>query len=192
MTRSTASASCSTIWSRRIAGTLRSPRRRSASSRWALAMAASPPLTATYMLRPPSCGCGWCAAGRRRRRARPGSGRRRAESAHGSASTARRNGAASATARWRRWSRCPGPCSDSTLGRRQAVDLQDQRRRAVRIFLRALREILERDQLGRARHQREHRVGRRVRRQARRCGRRDRSATAADACSAGSSHSGVS
>ena len=56
----------------------------------------------------------------------------------------------------------PGPCSDSTLGRRQAVDLQDQRGRAVRIFLLALREILERDQLGRARHQREHRVGRRV------------------------------
>src|SRR5215468_5310424 len=37
------------IWSRRSAGTLRSPRRRSASSAWALAMAASPPLTATYI-----------------------------------------------------------------------------------------------------------------------------------------------
>src|SRR6218665_1063341 len=49
MARSTARPSCSTIWSRRRAGTLRSPRRRSASRRWALAMAASPPFTATYM-----------------------------------------------------------------------------------------------------------------------------------------------
>ena len=78
MTRSTASASCSTIWSSRIAGTERSPRRRSASRRWAFWMAASPPLTATYMAQPSISRCGWCAAGRPAHRARRGSGRRRA------------------------------------------------------------------------------------------------------------------
>src|SRR5262245_53548358 len=49
MTRSTASASCSEIWSSDSAGTERSPRRASASSACAFSIARSPPFTATYM-----------------------------------------------------------------------------------------------------------------------------------------------
>ena len=49
ITRSTASESCSEIWSSDSSGTLGSPRRSCASSRWAFSMARSPPLTATYM-----------------------------------------------------------------------------------------------------------------------------------------------
>src|SRR5262245_60785907 len=49
MTRSTASPSCSEIWSRVTSATFWSPRRALASRRWAFSMARSPPLTATYM-----------------------------------------------------------------------------------------------------------------------------------------------
>src|SRR5260370_13800905 len=49
MTRSTPSESCSEIWSSVTSGTSRSPRRSCASRRWAFSMARSPPLTATYM-----------------------------------------------------------------------------------------------------------------------------------------------
>ena len=48
------------------------------------------------------------------------------------------------------------------LARRQAGDLQDQRRRTVGIFLRSLREILKRNQRRRLGDNSEMRVGRRV------------------------------
>jgi hypothetical protein len=43
----------------------------------------------------------------------------------------------------------------------QALDLQDQRCRSVRVFLRALGEIFERDQVGRIGNEGEMRIGRR-------------------------------
>src|SRR5258708_34811148 len=49
ITRSTARVSCSPIWARLSAGTAGSPRRSSATRRSALAMARSPPFTATYI-----------------------------------------------------------------------------------------------------------------------------------------------
>ena len=153
---------------------MRSPRRRSASSRWAFSMAASPPLTATYMsaLRRRDAGgarqAGDAVWSRRR------SGRRRAENARlfWPHCSAKWRGSADAARAWR-GSRCPG--LRSTSGRRRIQRSrpggsawssgQDSPACPCAKFSSAIRSAGSCDE-------REMRLDRVGRRSARRCGRR--------------------
>ena len=163
ITRSTASASCSPICATEISGTAGSPRRLAPSRRWALSMARSPPLTATYM------------SGLDPRRARQRGGapvgdedevqaareqRMQCRPARDEVARQRRRGE-------RRLAVDAGAAQSPALIGAEVAHLHDQRRRAIGIFQRAERKCVEIGKAERARDEREGGFLRRRRRSAR-------------------------
>src|SRR6478736_5923961 len=146
MTRSTARPSCSEICSREISGTLWSPRRALASRRWAFSMARSPPLTATYMR--------LASLVHDARGARDRDHGIVGDQHHIDAARKQRFVDAQALEQIERLDRRlerrdtvdAGSAQVEAASRIQAIDLKDQRGRAIRIFAGAQRETLERRQ----------------------------------------------